>query len=114
MKVSFDRLNEGVRQYVQAEILPSLPSQGIQGFGVGFAATLAMNRIETILRQLLANPAVAMLGIVDESGMIDLDAIRDAATQAMPGAGIKVPIIGQLSLSFDSSDVDKLYTTIKG
>lgn len=114
MKVSFDRLVEGVTGYIRAEILPNLPSSGVQGFGVGVAASLAMARIEQLMRQLLDNPVVAMLGVVDADGMIDLDAIRDAAIQAMPSMGIKVPVFGQLSLAFDDGDINKLYSMIRG
>ena len=81
---------------------------------MGMVASLAMARTEQLLRQLLENPAVAMLGIVDEDGLIDMDAIRDAALQAMPGAGIKVPLLGQLSLAFDADDVHKLYNMVRG
>lgn len=113
MLVPMGEVINGVSSYVKSEVLPNLPSEGLKGFGIGFAAALAMNRIETIIRQLVQTPLVGMLGVVDEDDRVDIDALRAAALQAMPEEGLGIQLTAQHKITFSDEDVNKLYNLMK-
>lgn len=112
MMVPMDNVIGGITAYFRGEVLPHLPTTGVKGFGVGFAASLAINRIETIIRQLAGIPVVAMLGVVDDGDKVDIDALREAALQAMPEDGISIQLTNQHRITFGVDDVHKLYKLI--
>lgn len=112
MLVPMSDVINGITNYFRSDVLPNLPTDGIKGFGVGFAAALAVNRIERIIRQLAELPIVAMLGVVDDQEMVDVDAMREAALQAMPEEGLGIQIGTQHKITFGADDVHKLYKLI--
>lgn len=58
-------------------------------------------------------PAVQMMGIMDEDGIIDIDRLYNAARTRVDGKKIPltIPVIGELL--FDVNDVDRLYEYIQ-
>ena len=88
---------------------------GMKKVGLGIYAGLAGNNISTIVNKYSHNPAVEVLGIIDDAGNIDLDAVYQAALpmfsngQRVP---INIPLIGTLTV--DKTDLDKLYQYMKG
>lgn len=112
MLVPMTDVTNGITAYVRNDVLPHLPTDGVKGFGIGVAAALAVNRIEHLVKQLIDMPIVALLGVVDENEMVDVDALREAALQAMPDDGISFQIGNQHKITFGSDDVNKLYKFI--
>lgn len=112
MTVPMNDVISGITAYFRTEVMPHLPTDGVKGFGVGFAAALAINRIEKIIRQLAGIPVVAMLGVIDDNDMVDIDALREAALQTMPEDGLSIQITGQHRITFGNDDVQKLYNLI--
>lgn len=112
MLVPMNDVINGITAFFRTEVLPHLPTDGVKGFGVGFAAALAINRIEKIIRQLIGLPVVAMLGVVDDGDMVDIEALREAALQAMPDDGLGIQITPQHRITFGADDVNKLYKLI--
>ena len=53
-----------------------------------------------------------MLGVIDSSGNIDIDALRDTASAYLTEEHIDLPVI-KMRLKVTPADVDKLYTMIK-
>lgn len=49
------------------------------------------------------------MGVVDEEGNVDIDAVRDAVKEQMANVGMKIdiPLIGVVT--FQQNDVDKAY-----
>lgn len=107
MKATMEQITAGAMAYIENEVQPHLPSDGLPGFGVGFVATLAMSRAGAILRQLLDLPAVAMLDIVDKDGKVDIDSIYDAAMASMPESGLQVTLFKN-TIKFHRNDIKKL------
>lgn len=106
-KATLDQVTAGVMRYFEAEVQPHLPSDGLRGFGVGFASVLALSRVGDIIRSISTHPAVAMLGVVDPDGRVDIDALYKAASQAMPPDGVQVGVLGH-QLRFHAEDLKKL------
>ena len=65
------------------------------------------------LLKLRENPAVQMMGIMDEDGIIDIDRLYNAARTRVDGKKIPwdIPVIWELK--FDVNDVDRLYKYIQ-
>lgn len=109
--VTIDQAMRGVAQYADNEIIPHLPMG--KGIGAGIALALIMDGGKAQLLKLRENPAVQMMGIMDDEGNIDLDRLYNAARTRVDGKKlpITVPIIGELR--FDVGDLDKLYRYIQ-
>ena len=109
--VTIDQAMRGVAQYAENEIIPHLPTG--KGIGAGIALALIMDGGKAQLLKLRENPAVQMMGIMDDEGNIDLDRLYNAARTRVDGKKIPltIPVIGELR--FDVNDVDRLYKYIQ-
>ena len=109
--VTIDQAMRGVAKYADNEIIPHLPTG--KGIGAGIALALIMDGGKAQLLKLRENPAVQMMGIMDEEGNIDLDRLYNAARTRVDGKKIPltIPVIGELR--FDVNDVDRLYKYIQ-
>ena len=111
MTVTIDQAMRGAMRYADNEVIPHLP--GGKGIGAGIMLALIMEGSREKILALRENPAVKMMGVMDESGDIDLDRLYNAARPRFDGQKlpVTVPIIGELR--FDVSDLDKLYRYIQ-
>ena len=109
--ISIDQLMRGVTRFADLEIIPHLPTG--KGIGAGIALALLMDGGKARILQLREHPAVQLMGIMDESGNVDLDRLYSAARPKVDGQKLPVaiPIIGELR--FDVNDLDKLYQYIQ-
>ena len=109
--VTIDQAMRGAAKFADNEIIPHLPTG--KGIGAGIALALIMDGGKAQLLKLRENPAVQMMGVMDEAGNIDLDRLYNAARPRFDGQKlpVTVPIIGELR--FDVSDLDKLYRYIQ-
>lgn len=109
--VTIDQAMRGAAKFADNEIIPHLPMG--KGIGAGIALALIMDGGKTQLLKLRENPAVQMMGIMDEDGNIDLDRLYNAARSRVDGKKIPltIPVIGELR--FDVNDVDRLYKYIQ-
>lgn len=109
--ISVDQLMRGVTRFADLEIIPHLPTG--KGIGAGIALALLMDGGKERILQLREHPAVQLMGIMDESGSVDLDRLYSAARPKVDGQKLPVtiPIIGELR--FDVNDLDKLYKYIQ-
>jgi hypothetical protein len=105
--VTIDQAMRGAMRYADNEVIPHLP--GGKGIGAGIMLALIMEGSREKILALRENPAVKMMGVMDEAGNIDLDRLYNAARPRFDGQKlpVTVPIIGELR--FDQNDVDKLY-----
>lgn len=111
MTVTIDQAMRGAMRYADNEVIPHLP--GGKGIGAGIMLALIMEGSREKILALRENPAVKMMGVMDEAGNIDLDRLYNAARPRFDGQKlpVTVPIIGELR--FDVSDLDKLYRYIQ-
>ena len=110
--VSVDKIEKGVANYLDGELMPQLQTNGLEKVIVGTVASLAIRKSGTIIAGYQDNKLVQMLGIMDEKGDIDVDTLVEEVKKNMPKEGVKVdvPILG--TLTFHKEDVDKLYDYI--
>lgn len=108
--VTIDQAMRGIVRFVDTEILPHFPTG--KGIGAGIMIALIMDGGKERILALRENPVVQMMGVMDETGNINIDRLYNAARpkleQKLP---VSIPFIGDLT--FDQNDVDKLYRYIK-
>lgn len=110
--VSVDKIEQGVANYLDAELMPKLQKTGVERVIVGTAAALLIRRTGAIVEGYKDNKLVKMLGIIDESGNVDVDVLIEELKKniSKDGVNIDIPIVG--ILTFHKEDVDKLYEYI--
>ena len=111
MMYNANQVINGLIKYADSEVMTKLPVSG--KWIMGTAINLASDKINNVVETLANNSAAKMLGIVDENGNIDADALIEAMRASAEKYGkmtIEVPIIGKLT--FSSADVDMLKTYI--
>jgi hypothetical protein len=109
---SLQQIESGIAAYLDSELMTKLPQDGFQKVIAGTAISLAIRKSSTIFNDVLNSSFVKMLDIVDESGDVDIDILKEELKKNMPETGVKAefPMIGKMT--FHKSDVDKLYTYI--
>lgn len=109
--VTIDQAMRGAMRFADQEIIPHLPTG--KGIGAGIALALIVDGGKDRLMKLREHPAVQLMGVMDESGNIDIDRLYNAARPKMDGQKlpVDVPILGELR--FDIGDLDNLYRYIK-
>lgn len=105
--ITIDQAMRGVMRFADAEIGPHLPTG--KAIGLGVALSLIAEGGKEQLLALRENPLIKTMGVMDESGSIDLDRLYTAARPRFDGQKLPValPLIGELR--FDVNDLDKLY-----
>lgn len=111
--VSLEQMKNGLMRYIDNDMLPKLT--GMKKIGLGIYAALAGKNLVSIVQQYANHPAIAMLGVMDDSHNIDLDKLYEAAIHAFADGDkitLSIPMIGDYTI--DHTDVDKLYRYMKG
>lgn len=85
--VTISQVKRGLLNYADIEILSKMPS-GIKKIAVGAALSLYVNSIDNVM----AHPVIKTLGIIDENGYVNVDALADAVRGNIPEVGAKVDI----------------------
>lgn len=111
--VTMQQVKNGVVRYIDSDLLPQL--DGFRKIGLGVYSALAANNIVAVAMKYKDHPAVAVLGIVDENGNVDIDKLYQSVIPMFANGEkqrIDIPMIGELRL--DKMDIEKLYHYIKG
>lgn len=105
--VTIAQIQKGVAAYLDNEVMPQLPSNGFEKVLAGTAMSLAIRKSGAIIEGYKDNKAVQMLGIMDETGNVDVDVLMEELKKNIPIDGVRVdiPLIG--GLTFHKDDVDK-------
>lgn len=107
MTYNADQVMNGLKSYVEAEVMGSLPTSG--KWVVGTIAALATMKAHEIIEELEENQFATMLGIIDENGNIEVDDFMEALRESAMKYGklsIDIPLIGRMT--FSQTDIDKL------
>lgn len=112
--VTIEQIEQGVASYLDAELMPNFPADGLQKVLAGTALSIAIRKGGNLMIGLKDNPTIKMLEIMDDQGNIDIDMIKDEFKKNVPDSGfvVELPIFGKMT--FHKSDVDTLYKHITG
>lgn len=107
--VTVKQVQSGIVRYVDSDLLPHL--DGMKKIGLGIYMGLASENIGAAIQKYKDHPAVAMLNVVTEDGMVDIDKVYAVAKPMFDQKqSIDLPLIGRVT--FDGNDVEKLYRYI--
>jgi len=112
MTVKPEQVIDGAMAFVEGEMLPTL--EGWKAWAASAAMVQLYQSAGKALPELLNNKTVAALGLVDESGMIDIDAAVNVMKETARKKGkleLDIPLLGKFRL--DENDFDKLAEYIK-
>ena len=104
MKIHTSKLHQVLRDYMVQAIIPKLPNNILQ-FGAAFVSNyISANLVSQHLAPHL--PMLRAIGIIDDTGMIDLDGMKQAALMAMEQCHGSFMIANYKA---DAQDIEELY-----
>ena len=105
MMVTLDQIQNGVTSYYEREI-----AQKANGLGQ-FAAYFFMPSVPALIREKVESFKGSPLvnGLISPDGLVDLEAVRDRAADAMQHCG-SIDVMG---FRLNRSDIDSLYDYIR-
>lgn len=107
--VTVIQVQTGLVQYVDRDLLPHL--DGLKKLGLGVYMGLAAENIGAAIQRYKDHPAVAVLGVISEDGMIDIDKVYATAKPMLQEKqSVNLPLIGRVT--FNEQDLEKLYRYI--
>ena len=112
--VSIEMVENGLARYMETELIPKLPREGIKGFGVGFMATLLIRRAGSLIREYGKKPAMQAMGLISVDGAVDLDAVQEALAANVPPNGVAIDLLGGIQLRMHKADLDCICDYIRG
>lgn len=111
--VTMEQVKNGLIKYIDSDIMPHLT--GLRKIGMGVYVALAADRAVEMAMQYREHPAVAVLGVIDSEGNVDIERMYQAISPMVQGGEkipVDIPLIGEIRM--DKTDVEKLYRYIKG
>ena len=105
--VTVEQIKAGIGDYLQAKIMPRLDSK--RQFVLGMAYGMGAGKIDALIAEAGKNQIVKAMGLIDENGRVDIDALYNAAIaqmQAQQQLQIDIPLIG--AFTFDEADLREL------
>ena len=108
-----EQIKAGIGNYIQTRLMPRL--DGKRQFLLGTVYGLCVNKMDTLIAHAAQNPTVRALGVVQENGEIDIDALYSAALAQMQTQGkvsVEIPLLG--AFAFDENDLRELRQMIGG
>lgn len=98
--VTIDKVEQGFSKFVDTDFIPSLNRSEVQGAVIAFGLGLATRRFRAISEHYISNPSAQMLGIVDKSGNIDIDLLRDELKKAVTRPALATPLLVLFSSTY--------------
>lgn len=111
--MNFDRVLNGIMKYMDREIFSSMNDW--QEMLARIAVSRLLGNSEQLKNTIMNNAYLRTFAIVDENGNVDVDGLyRDLKEQIRAKGKIELtlPMFG--TYRFTESDVDRLYSCIKG
>ena len=103
MMASKEQIKTAIQIYVDRELMNK--GNANQKFVTFMGASLLLNKMDSIWPTLASNEVVSMLGVMDSAGMVDVDAVINAAYMAIDRSG-QVSIA---NLVFNRNDIDAFH-----
>lgn len=105
--VTVEQIKAGIGDYLQAKIMPMLDSK--RQFVLGMAYGIGAGKIDALIAETCKNQIVKAMGLIDENGRVDIDALYNAAIaqmQVQQRLQIDIPLMG--AFTFDEADLREL------
>lgn len=105
--VTVEQIKAGLGDYLQAKIMPRLDNK--RQFVLGMAYGMGASKIDALIAEAGKNQIVKAMGLIDENGRVDIDALYNAAIaqmQAQQQLQIDIPLMG--AFTFDEADLREL------
>ena len=105
--VTVEQIKAGLGDYLQANIMPRLDNK--RQFVLGMAYGMGASKIDALIAEAGKNQIVKVMGLIDENGRVDIDALYNAAIaqmQAQQQLQIDIPLMG--AFTFDEADLREL------
>lgn len=110
--ITISQLVDGTITYIETDILPVL--DGWQAWVAAATLNLARKRADAIIEPLLNHKAIKALGLVSETGLVNIDEVYIAIKAAAQKHGaIKVDIGPIGDFTFSDKDIEALYKRLK-
>lgn len=108
--VTMDQVKRGAARYLDEEFTGKL--NGWRKWAVGAGGAMMLENLDTVFATAKENPAVRVLGVLDEAGNVNIDRVYSyVLREAQKGpVTFTAPVIGPVTLN--ERDVEKLYTCI--
>lgn len=107
--VNIEQLKVGIARYLDTELIPAICANENEKILAGVAAGIAVKRLDKIILKYTENPAIKMMGLVDESGNIDIDAVFDELSEQMKDKTISIdaPVFGKMTFTKEDIPIIK-------
>ena len=105
MTVSMDQLINGIAAYYESEFCQK--ASGVDKFAAYFMLPSIPGIVRSKVEQFRTTPFAE--GLVNQDGLVDIDAVRDRANTAMQHVGS----LDLMGFRLGNADVDKLYDAIR-
>lgn len=108
---SFSSVMAGITNYIDTEFVNKI--EGWQKWVIGVGSALMLNNATNIFNEVKSNNMIKALGLINNEDEIDIDTLyKEFKKQAQKGSiTVNIPMLG--AVTFNESDVDKIYTNIK-
>lgn len=110
--IPFEQLEIGIISFIKDEMIAKVT--GAKKWALGLLTVNLAGNLEAIYAKYKDHPAVQILGIVSEDGMVDADKLlRDlkAVAQEYGPISENLPLVG--STEFSAEDIDLLHKHVK-
>ena len=107
--VSIERVEHGIARFLDVELIPSLPKEGVSRVVTGAAMAVIVKRVGGLIRGYADNDVIRGLGVIDAAGNVDVDLLREAIKANMSESGLRLTIPMGGTITIHKSDVDTLY-----
>lgn len=109
--ITCEQIKAGIGDWLSVKIMPRL--DGKRQFVLGMAYGLCAGRLDALIDEAGKNQIVKAMGLIDENGRVDIDALYNAAIaqmQAQQCLEIDIPMMG--AFTFDENDLRDLRESI--
>lgn len=110
---SIEVIERGLAQYIQTAILPKMQGGTAKGFALNVMGTLLIKRGGNLLRQYAQNPTIQQMGIIDQSGAVDLEVLKESVLESLPKNGLAIEAPLGIVLRINAEDVNEMYKVIQ-
>lgn len=111
MKKNFAQVQAGFLDYIEKEFVSKL--DGLRKWAVLGAVEVWTAKSASVAEQVLNHPVAKMMELVDDKGMIDVDALHTAMSKASEKTGAvtqNIPLLGPVT--FTKDDIETLFRCI--